>query len=118
MDFIKEALRTESKPVLVLDEDQTRLLHAAIGIQTEAGEFSDQLKKHLFYGKELDLVNLQEEMGDLLWYMAIACDVLGTSFEVEQERVIKKLKTRYPDKFTNDLAENRNLDAEREVLEQ
>ena len=51
-----------------------------------------------------------------MWYQAIACDVLGTTFEIEQERNIAKLSARYPDKFTEDKAINRDLETERKVL--
>jgi NTP pyrophosphatase (non-canonical NTP hydrolase) len=124
-DYIALALRTESTMIpvrrdfypSVADQQVNRLLHAAIGMVTESGEFIDMLKKHLFYGKPLDLVNLQEEIGDQLWYIAIALDALGTTFEAEMRRNIAKLKARYPDKFTSDKAINRDLDAERAVLE-
>ena len=115
--FIEDSLRTESTVFNIESKGDQRLLHAALGLQTESAEFSDALKKHVFYGTKLDVVNLKEELGDMMWYMAIACDVLGTSFEKEQERVVNKLKTRYPDKFTKDKASTRDLDAEREVLE-
>ena len=122
-DFIKLAIRTEStKTPLQLDlyPDCTpdRLLHAAMGLSTEANEFLDPIKKHLFYGKPLDLVNLKEELGDMLWYMAIAMDALDTTFEAEMTRVINKLKVRYPDKFTEYDAINRDLTAERRKLEE
>lgn len=122
-NFIENAKRTESAR-MPLDERkfptgfEDRLLHAGIGIATEAGEFLDQIKKNLFYGKELDLVNLKEELGDLLWYIAIAMSALDTTFEVEMDRVIRKLRARFPDKFNEHDANNRDLNAEREVLEQ
>jgi NTP pyrophosphatase (non-canonical NTP hydrolase) len=93
------------------------LLHASIGMQTESAEFSDMLKKHIFYGKPLDKVNLAEEIGDQLWYIAMALRALDTDFETVMERNIAKLKARYPDKFTLELAENRDLDKERAILE-
>ena len=93
------------------------LLHAAIGMQTESAEFSDMLKKHLFYGKPLDRVNLAEEIGDQMWYCALALRTLGTNFESVMDRNIEKLKARYPDKFTEELAENRDLAKERAILE-
>ena len=117
MNFIEKALRTESVPKIEMTEGLTRLLHAALGMQTESAEFSDQLKKHIFYGKPLDKVNLKEELGDQLWYIAIALAALDSDFETEMARVINKLQVRYPDKFTNELAEVRNLVAEREELE-
>lgn len=51
-------------------EDRAKIVdlqHAALGMITESAEFADMLKKHLFYGKNLDEVNLREEIGDLLW---------------------------------------------------
>jgi len=114
--FIKDAIRTES-PNFFIEKVDPRLLHAAIGLGTEAGEIQDALKKTIYYGKDLDLVNLKEEVGDILWYLAIAMDVLNTDFDSEQDRVIRKLKARYPSKFENDLAENRDIAAERKILE-
>jgi NTP pyrophosphatase (non-canonical NTP hydrolase) len=101
----------------VVEGDKIDLLHAAIGMQTESAEFSDMLKKHLFYGKPLDVVNLTEELGDQMWYIAMALRALGTDFETVMERNISKLRVRYPDKFTEDLAENRDLCKERGILE-
>lgn len=114
IDFINDATRTESQNFYSVNP---RVLHAALGLSTEANEIIDHLKKVIFYGKQIDAVNLKEEAGDILWYLAILFDELDTSFEDEMERVIKKLKTRYPDKFTNDNALVRDLEAERKVLE-
>jgi len=114
--FTKDCLRTEST-LFNVKPGTDRLLHAAMGMQTESAEFTDMLKKHVFYGKPLDKVNLKEELGDMLWYIAIAMDVLDTTFSKEQNRVINKLKERYSDKFSQDKAENRDLEAERRVLE-
>lgn len=117
-NFVESCKRTESGAVPLGNKQLSRLLHAAMGLTTEAGEFMDGLKKALFYGRMVDEVNLREEIGDLLWYIAIACDALDTTIEMEMARVIQKLMTRYPDKFENFLANNRDLEAERAVLEQ
>lgn len=114
--FIKDAIRTESHN-FYLDAVGQRLIHASMGMVTEAAEFQDALKKALFYGKPVDTTNLKEEIGDLLWYLAIAMHALQTDFDAEQDRVIRKLKSRYPSKFDNALAENRDLVAERKILE-
>lgn len=114
--FIKDAIRTESHN-FYLEAVGPRLIHASMGLVTEAAEFQDALKKSLFYGKPLDTTNLKEEMGDLLWYLALAMDALETDFDAEQDRVIRKLKARYPSKFDNELAENRDLATERKILE-
>ena len=95
-----------------------RLLHAAMGIDTESGEFMDMIKKHILYGKDIDITNLVEEAGDLLWYIALALDELGVSFDYVMDRNIAKLRARYPKKFTEHDALNRDLDNERRVLEE
>jgi NTP pyrophosphatase (non-canonical NTP hydrolase) len=121
-NYIQEVLRTESKD-LKLIEDRIcnlkiiRLDHAADGMCTEAGEFKDVLKKWKYYGKEIDLINLEEELGDLCYYIGLACDVLGTDFDKIQRKNINKLKARYSEKFTENEGINRNLDIERQVLE-
>ncbi|MFG1499225.1 nucleoside triphosphate pyrophosphohydrolase family protein [Halobacteriovorax sp. XZX-3] len=121
--YMSDAIRTESRDFDAMntrlnDDGIKRLLHAGIGLSTEAGEFLDALKKHIFYGKELDRVNLAEELGDLFWYMAIVGDELGIKFEDVMERNITKLKARYGEKFSEEKADNRDLDSERKILEE
>lgn len=122
-DYVKNATKTESNDFDAIGERLNndglkRLLHAGIGLSTESGEFLDALKKHIFYGKELDKVNLGEEIGDLFWYIAIVCDELGISIEDTMQNNIDKLQARYGDKFSEDSAENRNLEKERNILEE
>ncbi|WP_372654288.1 nucleoside triphosphate pyrophosphohydrolase family protein [Halobacteriovorax sp.] len=121
-EYVKLAIKTESTDFDSMNsrlenDGVKRLLHAGIGLSTEAGEFLDALKKHIFYGKELDRVNLAEEMGDLFWYLAIVSDELGVEMSDVMERNIEKLKARYGEKFSEEKAENRDLETERKILE-
>ena len=66
MSYIKQALRTEFMDFTPIknrlsDIGTLRLLHGVMGISTEAAELEDVMKKHIFYGKEVDTVNLKEE---------------------------------------------------------
>lgn len=99
------------------NEATIRLDHASDGLCTEAGEFKDALKKWKFYGKPLDTINLLEELGDILWYIGVACDTLGINIEDIMELNINKLKKRYGISFNEEGAINRDLSAERYVLE-
>lgn len=120
-EYIKQALVTESAdPVPIKDRlgHSYRLVHAGMGLTTETAELVDALKKWAFYGKPLDKVNIKEEIGDCLWYMAIVADECGFSFEEAMEANIKKLRARYGEKFTEFDALNRNIPLEREILEQ
>lgn len=98
-------------------QKQARLVHAFMGMMTEIGEFTDMLKKHIFYNKPLDEVNLKEEIADLDWYVQIACSCLSTTLSEIQATNIKKLRARFPEKFSEFHANNRNLDLERSILE-
>jgi len=93
------------------------LLHAAIGLATEAGEILQHLALVIFDGAPLDLHNIHEEIGDVQWYAAKACKFSGTTLDLEQVRNISKLAARYPNKFTDADALNRDLTAERAILE-
>lgn len=99
-----------------LDTNQ-RLVHAGMGLTTEVAELVDALKKTVFYGKPLDKVNLKEEAGDILWYLAIVADVCGFTFEECMTINIDKLRARFGDKFTEHAALNRDLNTERKILE-
>jgi len=121
-EYQKEVLRTETLDFKGIEnrlsnQATIRLLHAGIGLATEAGEFLDAIKKHIYYGKELDVTNLIEELGDLYWYINVAQDTLAITTEEVQELNIKKLKARYPNKFTKETALNRDLYVERVILE-
>ncbi len=119
--YLKDVLKTESNNFnairnRLIFESTIRLLHASLGIVTEAAEVADILKKHVFYGKILDKAHLLEELGDVLWYISIAIDALGSDFETVMKANNKKLKKRYGEKFSKDKALNRKLDEEYNVL--
>ena len=99
------------------DENTLKILHACIGLATESGELLDAMKKHLFYGKPLDFVNLREEAGDELWYLAVLLRAIRTDFETTMDINISKLRARYPNKFEEHAALNRDLVKERGILE-
>jgi NTP pyrophosphatase (non-canonical NTP hydrolase) len=97
----------------------TRLIHAALGLSGEAGEFSGAVERWLHYGQPLDLTNLKEEIGDCLWYLALACNACGFSLDEIMQANIAKLQKRYPDKYSdfNASEENRSRDSERQAVE-
>jgi NTP pyrophosphatase (non-canonical NTP hydrolase) len=113
----KEYQLNASRTLAVLDTSLENDLHMILGMQTEAAEMADVYKKHLAYGKDLDLVNIKEELGDLLWYIANLCNMHGWDMEDIMATNIKKLQARYPEKFSWEAALNRNLEKEREILE-
>ncbi len=71
-------------------------LHMLIGMMTELGELADAFKKHLLYGKPLDLVNVKEEGGDLQFYHQGLRHSVGITSEDELQYNFEKLGVRYP----------------------
>ena len=91
-------------------------IHGVIGIATEAGELLEGLRDVL-RGKSMDAVKVEEEVGDAKWYMAILARTFGFLWGNDERKNIAKLRARFPDKFTEYDANNRNLAVEREILE-
>jgi len=101
-----------------LDNLNIRLLHSALGMFSESGEVLEALMKQFEGGKAvLDGVNALEELGDISWYQAIAVDELCGDLDAVRDTNIAKLKARYPDKFSAEAALNRDVAAERVILE-
>ena len=98
--YQRQANRTAKKS----GDRNYNLTHAALGLAGEAGEFVDAVKKAAIYGKPLDVDNLREEMGDLLWYVALACESLGVNMGDVAQQNIDKLKRRYPNAYADEYA--------------
>jgi hypothetical protein len=112
----------ESRQNISLDALNVRLLHAALGLQTESGEFIEALMPTLF-GGPLDKVNLLEELGDGPgWYAEVALDELGFTREQCNFTNIKKLQDKRNGRykkgaFDPNAAVQRDTAAERGLLE-
>lgn len=94
--YVALAQRTE-KPLPL----EGRLQHGMLGVVTEAGELGDTVKKTVIYGKPLDVSNMQEEIGDLLWYVAVLINACGLDPEIIMQANIDKLKARYPERYSD-----------------
>lgn len=70
-------------------------LNAALGLTGESGEFNDMLKKWIFHAKDLDTEHLKKELGDVCWYIALACDAFGWDLDEILQKNIDKLSARY-----------------------
>lgn len=97
--------------------ENRRLLHGMVGKTTELAELWEALSPAIFDGKEADMVNVGEELGDDKWYDAVLIDTAKLTMNGVLDGNIQKLQKRYPDKFSTEAAINRNLGAERKSLE-
>ena len=121
-EYVNLAARTDAPLTAELLHRLTKpqtveLLHAALGMVTEAAEMADMLKKHIFANKPLDLVNASEEIGDELWYAAKAIRAIQSNMKAVMTQNINKLQLRYSEKFCELKSADRDTQAERTLLE-
>lgn len=73
------------------------LSYVALGAGNEAGEVQGKIKKYLRGDAELTKekrLEILDEVGDTLWYLASVVEELGFDFSVAAERNIEKLLDR------------------------
>jgi NTP pyrophosphatase (non-canonical NTP hydrolase) len=105
-EYQQLAMRT-ANPIVIGDYEKT-LLNAVLGLCGEAGECADTVKKVVFHGHDLDKSALTKELGDILWYVALAATALDTPLEEIMQGNIDKLRRRYPEGFSTEASKNRS----------
>ena len=91
---------------------RTDIIHAIVGLATELAELVECLNR-----PDFDSINFGEELGDSLWYLARGASADDRWLTAIGHANIAKLRARYPDKYSDVNAVERNLDAERKTLE-
>lgn len=86
-DYQKKAFVT-AKP------SSRNLYYMALGLAGEAGEVANKVKKVMRDGVEPDRAALQDELGDVLWYVASMATVLGLGLSDVAAQNLWKLKDR------------------------
>lgn len=79
----------------------------ALGLAGESGEVCDHIKKFLAHGHALDLDEIEKELGDVLWYVAMLAYQLDIPLDQIAAANIAKLQGRYGDKFSSEKSLNR-----------
>ena len=95
MESMKSTWKKAGGPYAHFQKDD--LAHALIGISSEAGELLDEFKKWRFYndGRQFPQNMLEEELGDVLYYVFAACNELGVKPEDIMFKNRNKLRERY-----------------------
>jgi len=96
-DYQRAALRTSRA-----EPHRERLLVQALGLNGEAGEVAELIKKWAWHGKELDHDKVKDELSDLLWYIADLASACCLNLDDIAMHNVEKLAKRYPNGFTAD----------------
>ena len=102
-EYQQKAARTMSGGI-----EEREKANMCMGLAGETGEVIDLMKKHLYHGHDLRLDKVQEELGDVLWYVAGLCEVLGLSMADVAQANVNKLCARYPEGFSEERSKNRD----------
>ncbi len=94
-EYMSEVLRTYAGSHTPID----KLTLSALGLTSESGEVANSIKQVIFQGHHLDTMHLIEELGDILWYLVLACIVLDCTLEDVMIVNVAKLRERYPNGF-------------------
>lgn len=79
-----------------------KVRNGCYGLNGEAGECIDILKKTEFQGHDFDPMKMVDELGDVLWYVAQLATGLGVTLEYVAQHNVDKLLARYPDGFDSE----------------
>jgi NTP pyrophosphatase (non-canonical NTP hydrolase) len=96
-DFQRAALRTVNPSL----NERDRLLDASAGLAEEAAELLGLVRKKIFQNREASPERLREELGDVLWCLAVASHTLGFSLSEIAEANQDKLQKRHPSGFNS-----------------
>lgn len=81
-------------PQAVLTNGNNLLLMATLGMNGEAGEFSEFVKKWMYQGRPFPREQLLLELGDVRWYLETAAIALGVTMAEVEAINVKKLTDR------------------------
>lgn len=83
----------------------------ALGIVGEAGEVAEKWKKIVAYREGVvtdeDRIEIQKELGDVLWYIAVFAHKLGISFDDVARMNAEKLASRQKRNIIKGAGDNR-----------
>jgi len=99
--FVNSIVKPGDEIIRQLTPHQAHLLHMAVGVSGESGELLDAIKKHCVYQKQINMDNVIEEAGDILFYLTGLLNDLGISLEDCINANIIKLSKRYPNGYSN-----------------
>lgn len=104
-DYQQAALRTLNPSL----DQRDRLLDASIGLAEESAELLGLVRKRVFQNRDIDPAKLTEELGDVLWCLAVTADALGLSLSKIAEANQVKLAQRHPEGFRSPVEWSRSL---------
>ena len=84
-----------------------QMINASLGLAGEVGEVVDIIKKYMYQGHELEIEELLDELGDVMYYLCWLCMLFQIDFSEICFNNMNKLTKRYPNGFEEERSINR-----------
>lgn len=88
-----------AKTTAVYTSADQQLVCTVLGLNGEAGEVAEKIKKVIRDKNSVigddDRREIQKELGDVLWYLAVLADTLGLDLESVATTNLEKLRNRH-----------------------
>lgn len=94
-----------------LTESKLDALHAILGLISESGELAEPILRWVV-GYEVNEDHIVEELGDIHWFMNLMTAALNLTESNIKKQNIAKLRARFPDKFSEADAIDRDVENE------
>lgn len=87
MELVRKTFRSQG-------DYAANLAYIQSGLAEEHGEVAKVLHKHIYSGRVLDLEALQDELGDVLWWIVSLHDIVNLDVQETLTKNIIKLEKR------------------------
>lgn len=100
-----------------LEELYRNTTNTGFNLEYNISKLADIVKKHIAYNKEIDIDKERQILYDIIDSLDTIYKSLNINITKSLENNINKLKIRFPNRFNENHALNRNIELERKELE-
>lgn len=92
-----------------IDKEVIGILTWGLGISGEAGDVASCIKKTFMHDND-QRAGIRENLGDVMWYIAMICNHFDWNMEEILKENMEKLDKRYPNGFSYEAAKRKPID--------
>ena len=112
----EEFMKTTPRTIKLLGNNEKDIQHSLYGMITELAEIIDLYKKNLAYGKSFSMEQVEDETGDLFYYLSAFIHAAKLDPARILDKNFEKLLIRFPEGFDAQKAINPDKAAEFNVF--
>tara|TARA_R110002167_G_scaffold24964_1_gene87128 strand:+ start:4511 stop:4894 length:384 start_codon:yes stop_codon:yes gene_type:complete len=105
--FVQSRLKSGEEILKQMTSEKANANHMITLLNEEAGELTSPIKKWIFYGADIDMENVIEEIGDCYFALSALCSAFSITESECKEENVKKLSRRYETVYSDKSAKIR-----------